>query len=93
MSFTAPIAEQLFVLKHITGIEALAGHNRFADTTTDVVQAIVEGIGEFAAAEFAPLNRIGEPNDIANAVLYLASDESRFMTGAELKLDGGISAM
>jgi len=60
MSFTAPIAEQLFVLKHITGIEALAGHNRFADTTTDVVQAIVEGIGEFAAAEFAPLNRIGD---------------------------------
>ncbi|XUU60452.1 SDR family oxidoreductase [Erythrobacter sp. HA6-11] len=40
-----------------------------------------------------PLKFIGEPNDIANAVLYLASDESRFMTGAELKLDGGISAM
>ncbi|HCJ21614.1 MAG TPA: 3-beta hydroxysteroid dehydrogenase, partial [Erythrobacter sp.] len=34
-----------------------------------------------------------EPNDIANAVVYLASDESRFMTGAEIKLDGGISAM
>ena len=40
-----------------------------------------------------PLKRVGEPNDVANAVLYLASDESRFMTGAELKLDGGISAM
>jgi len=40
-----------------------------------------------------PLRFVGEPNDIANAVLYLASDESRFMTGAELKLDGGISAM
>ena len=40
-----------------------------------------------------PLGRVGEPNDIANGVLYLASDESRFMTGAELKLDGGISAM
>ncbi len=40
-----------------------------------------------------PLKMVGEPNDIANAVLYLASDESRFMTGAELKLDGGISAM
>jgi NAD(P)-dependent dehydrogenase (short-subunit alcohol dehydrogenase family) len=40
-----------------------------------------------------PLKRVGEPNDIANAVLYLASDESRFMTAAELKLDGGISAM
>ncbi len=40
-----------------------------------------------------PLGRVGQPDDIANGVLYLASDESRFMTGAELKLDGGISAM
>ncbi len=40
-----------------------------------------------------PLGHIGEPDDIANAALYLASDESKFMTGAELKLDGGISAM
>lgn len=40
-----------------------------------------------------PLKFVGEPDDIANAVLYLASDESRFMTGAEIKVDGGISAM
>ena len=40
-----------------------------------------------------PLRKVGEPNDIADAVVYLASDESKFMTGAELKLDGGISAM
>lgn len=48
---------------------------------------------EAKLARQVPLGRIGEPDDIANAVLYLASDESRFMTGAELKLDGGISAM
>jgi len=40
-----------------------------------------------------PLKTVGEPNDIANAVVYLASEESKFMTGAEIKLDGGISAM
>lgn len=40
-----------------------------------------------------PLGRIAEPDDIAYAVLYLASDESKFVTGAELKVDGGISAM
>jgi NAD(P)-dependent dehydrogenase (short-subunit alcohol dehydrogenase family) len=40
-----------------------------------------------------PLKRVGAPIEIAMGVLYLASDESRFMTGAELKLDGGISAM
>lgn len=39
-----------------------------------------------------PLGRLGTPDDVAYAVLYLASDESRFMTGAEIKIDGGISA-
>jgi NAD(P)-dependent dehydrogenase (short-subunit alcohol dehydrogenase family) len=36
---------------------------------------------------------LGEAGDVANAIVYLASDESRFMTGAEIKLDGGIPAM
>jgi NAD(P)-dependent dehydrogenase (short-subunit alcohol dehydrogenase family) len=40
-----------------------------------------------------PLGRIGEPEEVAMGVLYLASDESRFVTGSELKLDGGLSAM
>jgi NAD(P)-dependent dehydrogenase (short-subunit alcohol dehydrogenase family) len=39
------------------------------------------------------LGRIGEPADVAFAVLYLASDESRFVTGAELKVDGRIPAL
>ncbi|KEQ51582.1 SDR family oxidoreductase [Sphingobium chlorophenolicum] len=44
-------------------------------------------------ARQVPLGRLGDPEEVAHAVVYLASDESRFMTGAELKLDGGISAM
>ncbi|MDO7842100.1 SDR family oxidoreductase [Sphingomonas immobilis] len=44
-------------------------------------------------AKQVPLGRLGDPDDVAHAVTYLASDESRFMTGSELKLDGGISAM
>ena len=39
-----------------------------------------------------PLKRIGEPDDVAYAVLYLASDESKFVTATELKVDGGLSA-
>ena len=39
-----------------------------------------------------PLGHFGEPEDIANGVLYLASDESKFMTGAELVIDGGWTA-
>jgi alkylation response protein AidB-like acyl-CoA dehydrogenase len=60
MAFSAPVTEQAFVLKHIVGIEALSQHERFADATPDMVQAIVEGIGAFAEGEFAPLNRIGD---------------------------------
>lgn len=40
-----------------------------------------------------PLGHIGDTDDIANAAVYLASDESKFVTGSELKIDGGISAM
>jgi 3(or 17)beta-hydroxysteroid dehydrogenase len=39
-----------------------------------------------------PVGHIGEPDDIAYGVLYLASDESKFMTGAELVIDGGYTA-
>jgi NAD(P)-dependent dehydrogenase (short-subunit alcohol dehydrogenase family) len=40
-----------------------------------------------------PLGVVGDTDDVAYAVLYLASDESKFVTGSELKIDGGISAM
>ena len=39
-----------------------------------------------------PLQRLGQPEDIANAVLYFASDDSSFVTEAELIIDGGFSA-
>ncbi|MBA3677310.1 MAG: acyl-CoA dehydrogenase [Sphingosinicella sp.] len=60
MTYTPPVADQSFLLEHVVKIAELSGHNAFADATPDVVDAIVRGIGEFAAAEFAPLNRIGD---------------------------------
>ena len=39
-----------------------------------------------------PLGRIGQPEDVAYGALFLASDESSFMTGSELVIDGGLSA-
>mgnify|MGYP001443170050 CR=1 FL=1 len=44
-------------------------------------------------ARQVPLGVIGDADDVAYAVIFLASDESKFITGAELKIDGGISAM
>ncbi len=40
-----------------------------------------------------PLGRLGRPEDVGWALVYLASDESSFMTGSEFVIDGGISAM
>ena len=44
------------------------------------------------AEQVVPMGVLGYPKDIANGVLFLASDESRYVTGTELVIDGGITA-
>jgi NAD(P)-dependent dehydrogenase (short-subunit alcohol dehydrogenase family) len=64
---------------------------------TGIVEYLFEQLGEEEAMKKLtrgiPLKRLGEVDDVAYAVLYLASDESRFVTAAELRLDGGASAV
>lgn len=60
MTFTPPTADQLLAIKVSAGIDELAQAERFAAATPDLVEAIVEGIGAFAAGEWAPLHRIGD---------------------------------
>jgi len=57
--------------------------------TTPMTSAVPEKILEMMK-EKTPLKRLGEPKDIANAYLYLASDESNFVNGAVLSVDGGL---
>lgn len=45
-----------------------------------------------AMAKLHPLGTLGEPEDVAHGILYLASDEAKFVTGAELVIDGGYTA-
>ena len=83
------------------GIRVNSVHPGFVGT--DMVrdglrQAVENGLmpGENEAIEIltmqTPIGRLGVPRDIANAVLFLASEESAWMTGAELVVDGGYTA-
>ena len=64
---------------------------------TPMVEKHLSGLGEVAAGRKAvdalhPLGHMGEPDDIAWAAVYLASDEAKFVTGTELVVDGGYTA-
>ncbi len=77
------------------GIRSNSLHPTFIKTP--ILDKYVERFGEETAyaklARQVPIGHLGEPDDVAHAVIYLASDESKFITGAEIKIDGGISAM
>lgn len=64
---------------------------------TPMVEAHLKSAGELeegkaATAALHPLGHMGEPDDIAWGVVYLASDEAKFVTGSELVIDGGYTA-
>lgn len=58
--YTPPTQDQLLAIRVNADIEGLAQAEKFAHAESDLVEAIVEGVGQFAAGEFAPLNRIGD---------------------------------
>ena len=68
---------------------------------TPIVRGVVEFIEEVDTEDELkemliakhPIGRLGEADDIAKGVLFLASDESSFMTGSELVIDGGYTAV
>ncbi len=73
MTYTPATEDQLLAIRVNAGIEELASSEKFAAAETDMVEAIVSGIGEFAAGEWAPLNRVGdlEGAKIENGVVRL----------------------
>lgn len=58
-------------------------------TATEILSSMPEKIIE-AMKSRTPLGRLGTPRDIANAYLFLASEEASFITGTVLRVDGGI---
>jgi NAD(P)-dependent dehydrogenase (short-subunit alcohol dehydrogenase family) len=67
-----------------TNTPGLAGLAPDAEQASALLGSIASGV---------PLGRLGEPEEIANAVLFLASSESSFMTGAEIFVDGGTNQL
>lgn len=64
---------------------------------TPMVENVINASPDSAAmkkgiADLHPLGHLGEPEDIAYGILYLASDESKFVTGSELVIDGGYTS-
>ena len=80
------------------GVRVNTVHPGFIDT--EMVRGFLKAHakdGDVEAARKAlerlhPVGHLGEPDDVAYAVLYLASDESKFATGSELVIDGGYTA-
>jgi NAD(P)-dependent dehydrogenase (short-subunit alcohol dehydrogenase family) len=77
------------------GIRCNSIHPAFIDTAMldDILRRGTREEGLERLARQVPLGKVGDTGDVAWAVVYLASDESKFMTGAEMVLDGGVSAM
>jgi len=65
---------------------------------TPLVEQLAEdseqSVEDFRAAldERHPIGHVGEPDDVAHGIVYLASDEAKFLTGSELVIDGGYTA-
>jgi 3-oxoacyl-[acyl-carrier protein] reductase len=58
-------------------------------TATDILTSMPDNVLAGMKAR-TPLGRLGQPQDIANAYLFLASEEAGFITGTVLRVDGGI---
>jgi acetoacetyl-CoA reductase len=56
---------------------------------TEMVKAIPQDVLDKAILPQIPVGRLGEPNEIARAVVFLASDEAGFITGSTLSANGG----
>jgi NAD(P)-dependent dehydrogenase (short-subunit alcohol dehydrogenase family) len=72
------------------GIRVNAVFPGFVETAMTAEIHARPGVREERTA-LTPLGRLGEPEDIAPGILYLASDEARFATGTELVIDGGMT--
>ena len=73
------------------GIRVNSVHPGFVDSPMTAASHALPQVHDLRIGR-TPLGRMGTPEDIASGILYLASDESSFVTGSELVIDGGMTA-
>jgi len=62
-------------------------------TASEMSQGVLDNPNMLAKfMDRSPLGRVAEPADIADVIVFLASDDARFVTGVNLAVDGGVSA-
>jgi len=85
----------LYCAKKQLNIRSNSIHPTFIDTPIlDPIRNMFgKEEGEAKLGRQIPMGRIGKPEEIGATAVFLISDESSFITGAEIKVDGGISAM
>ena len=71
----------------LTALEVKAALEEFVGVVAELA-AVPDAVLQKIVAEI-PLHRLGEPADVARAVLFLAADEAAFITGATLAVNGG----
>ncbi|MBO8141881.1 MAG: 3-oxoacyl-[acyl-carrier-protein] reductase [Firmicutes bacterium] len=86
IGFSRSLARELAV-RNITVNVVAPGYIR-----SDMTERLSDKVKEEIRGQI-PMGRVGEPEDVANAVLFLASDESSYITGHTLVVDGGLTAV
>jgi 3-oxoacyl-[acyl-carrier protein] reductase len=85
IGFTKALAKEVGS-RHIT-VNAVAPGFIETPLTADLPEEVIEW-----GLKLTPLGKFGQPQDVANAVAFLASDEAAYITGEVLKVDGGMAA-
>lgn len=97
IAYTASKGAVRMLTKSVAAYCARAGYdircNALAPGATDTGMLKVPDELRTAMAKMSPLSRIAEPDEMASAIVFLASDEALFMTGTEILVDGGALAI